>query len=75
MGVRGLQVNLLSQFALQIGDNTPDLFLVDIQQDQVEGLKAFLSERGIAAVTVEPTAPTVEDSFMARMGAAPTKAA
>ena len=24
MGVRGLQVNLLNQFALQIGDNTPD---------------------------------------------------
>ena len=34
MGVRGLQVNLLNQFALQIGDTTPDLFLVDIQQDQ-----------------------------------------
>src|SRR5688572_13442103 len=45
MGVRGLQVNLLNQFALQIGDNTPDLFLVDIQQDQVAGMKAFLSER------------------------------
>jgi len=45
MGVRGLQVNLLSQFALQIGDNTPDLFLVDIQQDQVAGMKAFLAER------------------------------
>ncbi len=45
MGVRGLQVNLLSQFALQIGDNTPDLFLVDIQQDQVDGMKTFLGER------------------------------
>jgi len=45
MGVRGLQTNLLSQFAMQIGDNTPDLFLVDIQQDQVAGMKAFLAER------------------------------
>ena len=45
MGVRGLQVNLLHQFALQIGENTPDLFLVDIQQDQAEALKAFLGER------------------------------
>jgi putative ABC transport system permease protein len=45
MGVRGLQVNLLSQFALQIGENTPDLFLVDIQQDQVAGMKAFLADR------------------------------
>ena len=45
MGVRGLQVNLLNQFALQIGENTPDLFLVDIQQDQVAGMKAFLTDR------------------------------
>jgi putative ABC transport system permease protein len=44
MGVRGLQVNLLSQFALQVGDTTPDLFLVDIQQDQLDGMKAFLAE-------------------------------
>ena len=44
MGVRGLQVNLLSQFALQVGDTTPDLFLVDIQQDQLDGMRAFLAE-------------------------------
>ena len=45
MGVRGLQVNLLNQFALQIGENTPDMFLVDIQQDQAADMKAFLAER------------------------------
>jgi putative ABC transport system permease protein len=45
MGVRGLQVNLLNQFALQIGENTPDLFLVDIQQDQAANVRAFLAER------------------------------
>jgi putative ABC transport system permease protein len=45
MGVRGLQTNLLNQFALQIGENTPDLFLIDIQQDQVAGMRAFLASR------------------------------
>lgn len=45
MGVRGLQMNLLSQFALQIGEDTPDMFLVDIQQDQAADMKAFLAER------------------------------
>ena len=45
MGVRGLQVNLLNQFALQIGGDTPDMFLVDIQQDQAADMKAFLAER------------------------------
>ena len=45
MGVRGLQVNLLDQFALQIGDQAPDLFLLDIQQDQAAPLRQFLTER------------------------------
>jgi putative ABC transport system permease protein len=45
MGVRGLQVNLLREFAMQIGGDAPDLFLVDIQQDQTAPLRAFLAER------------------------------
>ena len=45
MGVRGLQVNLLREFAMQIGGDAPDLFLVDIQQDQAAPLRAFLAER------------------------------
>jgi putative ABC transport system permease protein len=45
MGVRGLQVSLLEQFAMQIGENTPDMFLIDIQQDQEAPMKAFLAER------------------------------
>ena len=32
-------------------------------------LSAFLASRGFADASVEPTAPTVEDSFIARMGA------
>jgi putative ABC transport system permease protein len=45
MGVRGLQVNLLEQFSRQFGDQTPDMFLLDIQEDQVAPLRTFLSER------------------------------
>ena len=33
------------------------------------GLRAFLGSRGFADAQVEPTPPTVEDSFIARMGA------
>jgi ABC-type multidrug transport system ATPase subunit len=32
-------------------------------------LRAFLASRGFAGATVEPAPPTVEDSFIARMGA------
>jgi ABC-type multidrug transport system ATPase subunit len=48
----------------------------DVAADRIaQEVEAFLSQRGFAAVRVEPTAPTVEDSFMARMGAPPSKAA
>jgi ABC-type multidrug transport system ATPase subunit len=42
----------------------------DVAAEGIVGeVQAFLSQRGIADVKVEPTRPTVEDSFMARMGA------
>ena len=31
LGVRGLQANLLRNFSLQLGDDAPDMFLLDIQ--------------------------------------------
>jgi ABC-2 type transport system ATP-binding protein len=34
-------------------------------------LRAFLESRGFGNLTVEPTPPTVEDTFMARMGGEP----
>jgi len=37
--------------------------------DVVADVGAFLGSRGFRDVRVEPTAPTVEDAFMARMGA------
>jgi len=42
----------------------------DASPDQIASeVQAFLSSQGFADATAEPTAPTVEDSFMARMGA------
>src|SRR5688500_16721712 len=34
LGVRTLQANLLRDFAIQAGPQAPDMFLIDIQQDQ-----------------------------------------
>jgi putative ABC transport system permease protein len=45
LGVRALQTNLLSEFSLELEQGGPDMFLIDIQQDQVEPLRAFLQER------------------------------
>ena len=45
MGVRGLQVNLLRQFSIEIGDQTPDMFLLDIQPDQAAAVRTLLEQR------------------------------
>jgi putative ABC transport system permease protein len=42
LGVRTLQANLLRDFAVQAGPDAPDMFLIDIQQDQRDRLAAFL---------------------------------
>ncbi|MDP6581289.1 MAG: FtsX-like permease family protein [Vicinamibacterales bacterium] len=45
IGIHAVQANLLGAFALELGDDTPDMFLIDIQQDQVDGVSALLDER------------------------------
>ena len=45
IGIHAVQANLLGAFALEIRDDTPDMFLLDIQQDQVAGVGALLAER------------------------------
>ena len=40
IGIRGVQANLLREFAIDVGNETPDMFLIDIQRDQVAGLAA-----------------------------------
>ena len=51
LGVRTLQVNLLRDFELQAGVDAPDMFLIDVQQDQRDQLAAFLDEANGAAPT------------------------
>jgi putative ABC transport system permease protein len=42
LGVRGLQVNLLTSFSMQLGENAPDMFLLDIQETQRDGVAALM---------------------------------
>lgn len=39
LGIRALQTNLLTEFSLDLGETTPDLVLIDIQRDQVDGVR------------------------------------
>ena len=45
LGVRALQSNLVANFSLEAQKNGPDMFLIDIQQDQVDPLRTFLDGR------------------------------
>ncbi len=49
LGVRGLQANLLRDFAVQVGPDAPDMFLIDIQPDQRDRMAAFLDRANGAA--------------------------
>jgi len=44
VGVRSLQASLLEEFAVQSGEGSPDMFLMDIQPDQADGIRAFLTD-------------------------------
>jgi putative ABC transport system permease protein len=42
LGVRTLQANLLQDFAIQVGEDSPDMFLMDIQPAQRDGVTALI---------------------------------
>ena len=45
IGIRGVQSNLLREFAIELNDETPDLFLIDVQRDQRDRLTTFFRAR------------------------------
>jgi putative ABC transport system permease protein len=49
LGVRSLQTNLLRDFAVQVGADAPDMFLMDIQPDQRAGVAAVIDQENGAA--------------------------
>jgi putative ABC transport system permease protein len=46
VGVRSLQASLLNQFSIEVAEDAPDMFLLDIQRDQAAGVRAFLDAPG-----------------------------
>jgi putative ABC transport system permease protein len=45
LGIRALQSNLIAEFAVNFDRRGSDMFLLDIQRDQVEGVRALIEER------------------------------
>jgi putative ABC transport system permease protein len=44
VGIRSLQASLLDEFSVQTSADSPDMFLLDVQRGQREGVSAFLSD-------------------------------
>jgi putative ABC transport system permease protein len=56
IGVRALQQNLISEAVIDVQEGSADLFVIDIQTDQAEGVRALLSgPQGPGAVRLVPT--------------------
>jgi putative ABC transport system permease protein len=49
VGVRSLQASLLNEFSVQIDAAAPDMFLLDVQKGQVDGMRAFLGDKSHGA--------------------------
>ena len=57
IGVRSLQQNLVDQFAVNVSAESPDMFLLDIQSDQVERVRSAIAanqEAGASAPRLLP---------------------
>ena len=46
VGVRSLQASLLGEFSVEVAADAPDMFLLDIQRTQADGVRAFLDAPG-----------------------------
>jgi putative ABC transport system permease protein len=44
VGVRSMQASLLSEFSMQVAADSPDMFLLDVQKQQADGVRAFLGD-------------------------------
>jgi putative ABC transport system permease protein len=53
VGIRSLQASLLDEFTIQTSDESPDMFLLDIQRGQADGVRAFLGDASHGAGTYQ----------------------
>jgi putative ABC transport system permease protein len=52
--IRGIQKNLLEQFAVELREDAPDLFFIDIQPDQKDTLEERARRSGASTVKLVP---------------------
>ena len=68
LGVRALQDNLLTEFAVGMNRGGADLFLIDVQRDQADAVQALLRERQDAGVPPPRMVPVLRARVTAVRG-------
>ncbi|MEI6667641.1 MAG: FtsX-like permease family protein [Acidobacteriota bacterium] len=69
VGVRMVQSNLLAEFRLEQRPDSPDLFLVDVQTDQVAALKGLLANPVLGVMGAPQAIPVLRARIAAVRGA------
>ena len=59
IGVRSLQENLVDQFAVRMTADSPDMFLIDVQRDQVKAVEETIAAHLDTGVTAPPLVPVL----------------
>ena len=59
LGVRALQQNLVSEVSVDLATDAPDMFLLDIQSDQLTGVLSTLASRRPAGAPAPRTLPVM----------------
>jgi putative ABC transport system permease protein len=59
IGVRSLQQNLVDQFAVRMTADSPDMFLIDVQRDQVKAVEETIARYLEKGVTAPPLVPVL----------------
>ncbi len=68
IGVRSLQENLIAQFAVDLSPDAPDMFLLDIQSDQVAAVRAAVTARQDAGAPPPRLIPVLRARVVAVQG-------
>ena len=59
IGVRSLQENLIDQFSVRMAADSPDMFLLDIQGDQVKAVESTIASYADPGVVPAPLVPVL----------------
>ena len=54
LAIRVVQANLLAEFSMESGSHSPDIVLIDVQQDQVASVTALVQKYATAAPRIIP---------------------